>query len=261
MATITYNNQTTEVDVDKLATCTCNGKLMESDMVITADTFLVMTYNDGEQHIEDGKTATLKCGGCVAQSDITVDTHYCKIVVCQSDGTTILEKFLATPNVTVKVAEENGSDGVVLQFTFGGSDRVDHSNTYLEIYDDGTKLMLGGVTVDENYYRPQYVEGDSFALAGHKVHKIYLHGDRAGYSTRIWVVGAPWVDGKDYPIYDVTTWADFVNNSLYNVDGFQITEGHIYTSDGGKVLYDADGVMVNSTDLLVQDAEYTFKAV
>lgn len=261
MASITYDNHITTVPEGKVATLPCNGQIMKSDIVISADAFAILNYNGVTTPIEEGKTATLPCKGKFMGGDISVDTKRCLVVIYAEDDTTVLDKVALTPDCTVSVTTD--PSGKWVQLAVAGSDGERHTATYRPV----TGKVLDGVS-ETYYYQTRYEDGDSFSLEGRVVHCISIRKLRvsAGEDTVLFL-GLGYVDG--IPCYAPTpaiTWEEWVTYKVgtyaFNEINAQIIDGYVYTEDGKKVLYTADGKRVKSTDLVENNyAQYTFAEV
>ena len=263
MSQITYNDQTTEIPAGKYAVLPCENEIMKSDVVVVADSFIVLSYDGKHTPIEEGKTATLPCSGKVMKDYVILDAQFCRITVYSVDDTTILADFTIAPDVTVSVKQVSDT---AMRLTFtdpGGGTHVENL---------AYSAWLDGVS-ESNYYNVRYTDGDSFVLSGHKTHRISLRPHRLGYTypeNIILFFGLNYVDGLPARGNVSGTsltwgeWVDYVAGSLgaLNTIGAKIVDGYVYTSDEKKVLYTSSGRRVLSTDLVGGNyEEYTFSEV
>lgn len=261
MATITYNSKSTEVPNGKVATLPCSGQVMKSDISVSGAPFAILTYNGAETRIEEGKTAVLPCNGKVMKGDVSVNTKYCQIIIYDTDDKTVLGKVISMPDCAGFVTVS--TDKLSVQIRITGADGTQHTATYQSGYAKPNVITswLKGVS-KSNYFQPQYKTGDSFTIEGYETHHLSLRKAPPNYGDHyVSFLGLGYVDG--FPCYgNITgtmTWDEWVNyGSTTNKINAQIIDGHVYTSDGKKVLYNSDGRIVSSTELVVNLASYMF---
>lgn len=260
MVSITYNNHVTEVPTGKVATLPCKGKVMKSDIAISADTFAILTCNGVDTLIEEGKTASMPCCGQIMKGDVSVNTKRCLIIVYDTDDSTVLGEFTMVPECTVSIVEK-ANHSVTL--SFAGSDGEQKT----AVYQSYSSAVLDGVS-ESNYYQTRYKSGDSFSLSGNATHRISLRtmNFSMGENT-ILFLGLEYVDGVPcYAPIPAITWEEWVTYQLgsYTVNyiNAKIIDGYVYSRDGKKILYTSDGNRVKSTDLVESNyTQYTFAEV
>lgn len=73
MSTIMYKNSViSEFATGQTVTLNCNGKIMQSDIVIMLDCPAIMLYGAISRDIDSGKTVTVPCASKKMSSDIII---------------------------------------------------------------------------------------------------------------------------------------------------------------------------------------------